>query len=282
MSEMSSHPLYRSTMDQLEALKRVNNQGIEYWRAREIHPVLGYPIWRNFEPVIQRAKEALAGNDIDPSNHFAETRKMVDLGSGSQREVGDILLSRGACYLVAMNGEPNKPQIAAAQAYFVIQTRRQETAPELSDDEKRVQLRDKVKQSFKRVSGAAQEAGVRSHMQGVFHDARYQGLYGMSLKELRQFKGLAESEQLFDRAGPLELSANDFQMNLAADVISKDEIRGEQRSIQINRALAHRVRNTISESRATMPEHLPLEPPIKEVQKRLRTGKKLPPTGTST
>lgn len=197
----------------------------------------------------------------------------MEVGKGAQLRGNEYFLSRPACYLIAMNGDPSKPEIAAAQAYFATQTRRTELGESESEDEKRPQLRDKVKRSFKRVSAVAQQAGVRSPMQGIFHDARYQGLYGMSLKDVKRLKGLGDDEQLFDRAGPLELSANDFQMNLAADVIAKERVKGEQQCIQTNRRVAQRVRSTIEDSRATMPESLPLEPPIKEVRKRLSAGK---------
>lgn len=272
--ELASLPEYKATMERLEGLKHVSSQGSEYWLGREVHPVLGYPIWSNFQPVIDRAKASLVSSSIDPTHHFAETGKMVELGSGSQRRVVDFYLSRLACYLLAMNGDPLKPEIAAAQAYFTIQTRRQEVAGELSYDEKRLQLRDKVKQSFKRVSSAAQDAGVRSHMQGVFHDARVQGLYGLGLKDLKSTRGIKDGEQLFDRAGPLELSANDFQMNLAVDIIRKDKIQGEQSAIRKNREVAIHVRKTIKDSGGTMPERLPLEPPIKEIVKRVGAQKK--------
>ena len=269
------HVKYSSTMEQLEKLKRFNSENTEFWLAREIHSVFGYPNWREFEGLMARARDALRTNGIEPSHHFGVTHKMVELGSASNRRIEDYFLSRAACYLIAMNGDPAKPEISAAQAYFVIQTRRMELEDKLSDDERRLQLREKVTKSSKRVSGVAQQAGVRSQMQGVFHDARYQGLYGMSLKELKQKKRLGDREQLFDRAGSLELSANDFQMNLAADVIAKENIKGELLCVQTNKKVAQRVRATMADSRATMPENLPLEPSIKDVKKRVDQQKKL-------
>jgi DNA-damage-inducible protein D len=281
--DLTNFPAYRATIEQLERAKRQSPEGVEFWFAREINAILGYPTWREFEGVIDRARAAFQTNGVDPSHQIVLTHKLMGVGRGARLQGVEYFLSRAACYLIAMNGDPTKAEIAAAQAYFAIQTRRMELEENLSEDEKRLQLRDKVKQSHKRVSGVAQDAGVRSHMQGIFHDARYQGLYGMSLKDLKRTKGLGDGEQLFDRAGPLELSANDFQMNLAADVIAKENIRGEQRCIDTNRNLAQRVRRTIHESGATMPEKLPLEPPIKEVEKRLKGQKKLaPPSDPST
>ena len=219
---------------------------------------------------LERARAALVGNGVEPSQHFAESGKMLELRNASRRRVTDYFLTRAACYLIAMNGDPAKPEIAAAQAYFAIQTRRMEVQDALSEDEKRLNLRDKVRQSHKRVSQAAQDAGVRNHMQDVFHDACVRGLYGMSLKDLKAMRGLEPNEQIFDRAGRLELSANDFQMNFAADVIRKENIRGEQPAINRNKEVAVHVRNTIMQVGGTMPERLPLEAPINEVEKRLR------------
>jgi DNA-damage-inducible protein D len=272
-AELAEFPVYKNTMDRLKQAAKVTEDGIEYWLAREIMPILGYETWRRFEETLERARAALVGNGVEPSQHFAESGKMVELGNASQRRVTDYFLTRAACYLIAMNGDPTKPEIAAAQAYFAIQTRRMEVQDALSEDEKRLNLRDKVRQSHKRVSKTAQDAGVRNHMQGVFDDARVQGLYGMSLNELKAMRGLESNEEIFDRAGPLELSANDFQMNLAADVIRKEKIRGEQPAIDRNKQVAAHVRNTITQVGGTMPERLPLETPIKEIEKRLRPQK---------
>lgn len=280
--ELSELPAYRHTMDAFEAVRRASQSGVEYWFAREIHVLLGYQTWREFENVIRRARASLEANGLDASQHFVLKPKMVRLGSGASRPTDDYFLSRAAAYLIAMNGDPTKPEIAAAQAYFAIQTRRMETAGMQSEDKKRLNLREKVRQSHKRVSKAAQDAGVRSNMQGVFHDARFQGLYGMSLKEMRAMRGLGANEQIFDRAGPLELSANDFQMNLAAEVIRKENVRGEQPAIRRNKEVATHVRNTIKASGGTMPEKLPLESPIKELKKRLCGKTKLPSNDPST
>jgi DNA-damage-inducible protein D len=203
---------------------------------------------------------------------------MVELGSGAKRQVEDYFLSRAACYLIAMNGEPSKPEIAAAQAYFTVQTRRMELTDQankqLTNDEKRIQLRAKVASSVRRVSGVAKDAGVQR--QGLFHDARYRGLYGgLGTRDVKRRKKLAEKDNPFDRFGALELSAHEFQMNLAADVIAKEGIRTEEHAIRRNRGIGEHVRETIKKSGGTMPEDLPLEEPIQTVKKRLRSQKKL-------
>jgi DNA-damage-inducible protein D len=279
--ELTEFPAYRHTKEKLEELRQTDRNGAEFWLARDIHSGLGYPVWDKFEPVIEKASQSLTANGVDASLHIAQTSKSMEVHNGGMRRGIDYFLSRAACYLIAMNGDPTKPEIAAAQAYFAIQTRRTEFQDALSEDEKRLNLRDKVRQSHKRVTKAAQDAGVRNHMQGVFHDARVQGLYGMSLEDLKAMRGLELNEQIFDRAGPLELSANDFQMNLAADVIRKEKIRGEQLAITRNKQVAARIRNTITQIGGTLPERLPLEIPIKEIEKRVRRKDRLPPPSGS-
>ena len=165
MAELTETPEYRNTMERLEALKHSTTDGIEFWLAREIHTPLGYPVWDKFGPVLDRAREALKGNGIEPSHHIAQTSKMVELGSGAMREAVDFFLSRPACSLIALNGDPSKPEIAAAQAYFVVQARRMEMEDALKADVERLELRDKVAKSHKAVSQAAQAAGVNSKMQ---------------------------------------------------------------------------------------------------------------------
>jgi DNA-damage-inducible protein D len=249
--------------------------GEDYWFAREINEILGYPAWSKFENVIERARSAFVNNGIDPSHQIVLTSKLMGVGKGAQLRGADFFLSRAACYLIAMNGDPSKPEIAAAQAYFAIKTRQMELLEaQESPDQRRVAARERVTQSFRRVSGVAKDAGVQR--QALFHDARYQGLYnGRGTREVKRLKGLGEKDNLFDFAGALELSAHEFQMNLAANVLAKDAVKGEQHAIVTNRKVGEHVRTTIKNSGGTLPEALKLEEPIKNVKKRLATPKAL-------
>src|SRR3972149_2711016 len=161
-----------------EGLKQINPHGAEYWSARDLQPLLGYSQWRRFEQAIERAITSCTESGNNPGYHFADAGKMVELGSGSTREVPDYHLSRFACYLIAQNGDPRKPEIAQAQKYFAIQTRRQELSEQLAADVERLELRKQPPEEFKALSGAAQQAGVQNRMFGIFHDAGYKGLYG--------------------------------------------------------------------------------------------------------
>jgi DNA-damage-inducible protein D len=180
--------------------------GVSYWLAREIAPALGYPVWAKFTPVIERAMAACAGVQIDPDKHFVRTGKLMEVGGGAQLTGEDYFLSRPAASLTAMNGDPSKPEIAGAQAYFTVQTRRMEVEDQKSQDMKRLEAREKVTAAVKRVSGVAKAAGVRNDMQGVFHDQRWLGLYGKSAADVKVEKGLKPKDNLFDRAGPIGLS----------------------------------------------------------------------------
>jgi DNA-damage-inducible protein D len=273
-NELQELPAHRSTMERLERLKRVAPNGIDYWHAREIMPALGYPEWDKFLAVVTRAMNACSGVGISSPHHFRQTAVMMKVGRGAQRSGMDYQVTRAACYLVAMNADPSKSEVAAAQAYFARQTRRMELHDQLTEDEKRLELRDKVATSMKRVSGVAQKAGVRDKMQGVFHNQRYLGMYNMSSADVKRLKGLAEKDNFFDFAGPLELSAHEFQMNLTADVIDRERINGEQATFAKNRAVGSEVREAIRNSGGTMPEKLPLAPePISDVRKRIKGSK---------
>lgn len=264
---------HSATMKRMEELRR-ESDGREYWLARELQEAMGYPNWREFDGVIDRARNAFITNQIDPSHQIVATHKMMEVGKGAQVRGIDYFLTRAACYLIAMNGDPSKPQIATAQAYFAVQTRISELRTTQSEDQKRLELRQKVTTSFKRVSEVAQDAGVPGKMQGVFHDARYKGLYGMGSKDVKALKELPVDANLFDFAAPLELSMHDFQMNLAADVIKRENVKGVQNTISTNEAVGKRVRSAIAESGGTLPENIALAEPIKEVQKRVARQKK--------
>jgi DNA-damage-inducible protein D len=272
--DLTLMPEYKATMERLEQLKRTSEKGVSYWLAREIMPALGYLDWRNFTNVIDRARAACGGVGIDGDKHIVATTKMSVIGNDAQREVEDFFLSRPAAYLLALNGDPSKAEIAAAQTYFAIQTRRMEVADARTADEKRVEQRDKTTVAFKRVSGVAKKAGVPNERQALFHDARHQGLYdGLSAPEVRKRKGIPEGENPFNVYGALELSTHEFQMNLAADVITREGIEEEGVAIQRNLEVARDVRETIKKAGGTPPIQWKIEEPISAVKKRLKPAK---------
>lgn len=248
-------------------------KGTEFWRARDLQKILRYVDWRNFFGVIEKAREGFRKIGSDPDNQIVETTILMGRGKGSQVKVVDFFLTRTACYLIAMNGDSGNPYIAAAQAYFAVQTRRQELSDQASDDDKRIALRAEARESFKRLSKTAQEAGVRNIMQPVFHDAGYRGMYSRSLKDILKYKGLDAAEKLLDRAGPLELAANNFRMALADNVISTHGIRGEQNAISTHREVGVEVRETMKKSQGTLPEDLPVESDIKKIERQRRPAR---------
>jgi len=159
------------TRKSFENLKKLNPHGAEYWAARELQLSLGYRQWRSFEKAIKKAITSCQQSGNDPTHHFARARKPIVGGKGAVQEVADFHLSRFACYLIAQNGDPRKPEIALAQKYFAIQTRRQELSDARQRDMERLELRKQTTEEFKALSGAARNAGVHGTMFGVFHDA---------------------------------------------------------------------------------------------------------------
>ena len=274
-TELTELPEYRHTMDRLEAAKRSGANGIEYWMSREIHGILGYPVWDKFLPVIEKARQSLTAQSVDPSHHIAQTSKLMGVHGGGKRRGDEFFVSRAACYLIAMNGDPAKPEIAGAQAYFAIRTRQAELLQSHLEDRARVLKREKASDALKRVSDIAKDIGVVRY--GLFHDAKYQGLYDMGSRALGAHKGLREGEQYLDRAGHLELSAHAFQADLAAEKILNENINGEEAAITTNREVAQHVRKLVITQTGKRPEDLPLErEPIQEVRKRLKTQARIP------
>ena len=273
-SELVCAPQYRHTMDRLDSVKHVNSQGVDFWYAREIHAILGYPTWDKFQHVVIRAIESLRANGINPSHHIAHTSKMVELGDGAKRRVGEYFLDRGACYIIAMNGDSRKPEIAAAQAYFAIQARRAEMADEAAEaDFRRIRSRERVRIAAKRVADVAHHKGVRRFP--LFQSARYEGLYEKSSTEVHALKGVPDGESLFEYAGHLELAAHAFQMELATEKLANDFTSGESHAIKTNREVGKRVRQTMIDEIGYGPERLPLEKePIKAVIARRKPGAK--------
>ncbi|MGB5072459.1 MAG: DNA damage-inducible protein D [Flavobacteriales bacterium] len=257
-----------------EDLKRMNGHGAEYWSARDLQPLLGYAQWRRFEEAVKRAMTSCEESGNQPENHFAGAGKVVPLGSGSERELDDFHLSRFACYLIAINGDPRKPEIALAQQYFIVQTRRQELNDQLAADKERLEIRKQTAEEFKALSGAAQQAGVHGRMFGVFHDAGYKGLYGgIGNAQIKRRKGIPAKEQLLDRMNATELAANQFRMTQTRDKLAREGVRTEQQAIQTHQEVGKEVRDAIRRIGGTLPENIPPAEHIKQVEKRLKTAK---------
>ncbi|MBU4369701.1 DNA damage-inducible protein D [Patescibacteria group bacterium] len=255
-----------------ESIKKIDRNGIEYWEARELLPILGYRTWEKAEEVIARAGAACMNSGQDVDNHFHRTGKMVKIGSNTVRKIEDYKLDRYACYLIAQNGDPKKPEVALAQTYFAIQTRRQEIFEELSDTEKRLFIRGEVSDHNKKLFKTAKQAGVTKF--GLFNDAGYRGLYGMPLSEIEQKKGIKKRE-LLDRAGSTELAANLFRITQTDEKLKKDKIQGDRSASQNHFMIGGKVRQTIKEIGGTMPEYLPVEKHIKEIKKEAKLLKNI-------
>ena len=256
-----------------EELKQVNEHGAEYWSARALQPMLGYSQWRRFEQAIERAITSCKESGNPPEHHFAGAGKMIELGKGGQRDVDDYQLSRFACYLIAQNGDPRKPEIARAQQYFAIQTRRQELSDQLAADVERLELRKQTSEEFKALSGAAQDAGVQSKMFGVFHDAGYKGLYGgLGRESIKQRKSIPEKDNLLDRMNATELAANQFRMSQTRDKLARDGVRNQSHAVQTHENVGKEVRDAIKRIGGTLPENIPPAEHIKQVEKRVKTA----------
>lgn len=256
-----------------EELKQTNEHGTEFWSARDIQPLLGYTQWRRFESAVQKAVTSCGQSGNDCAHHFVSAGKMVELGSGSERNVSDYHLSRFACYLIAQNGDPRKPEIALAQRYFAVQTRRQELSVTEAADRERLELRKQTSVEFKNLSGAARQAGVRSPMFGIFHDAGYKGLYGgLGGEAIKQKKGIPGQEQLMDRMDSTELAANQFRMTQAREKLARDGVKTEQRAILTHEQVGKEVRAAIQRMGGTLPEQIPPAEHIKVVAKRLKSS----------
>jgi DNA-damage-inducible protein D len=257
-----------------ENLRLHDGDGNEYWSARDLAPLLDYKDWRNFLNVLSRAVQACETSNQEVSDHFVEATKKVTLGSGAQRELDDVQLSRYACYLVVQNGDPSKPVIAAGQTYFAIQTRRQELADDetfkrLREDEKRLFLRNELKEHNKQLVEVAQQSGVETTLDfAIFQNHGYQGLYGgLDQRAIHQRKGLKKSQKILDHMGSTELAANLFRATQAEEKLRRDQVKSKQQANQTHFDVGRKVRQTIQELGGTMPENLPSpEKSIKQLE----------------
>ena len=263
-----------------EGILQQDADGNEFWSARDLQPLLEYSTWDKFKRVIEKAMEACGQSGNQADDHFSQTVKMVDIGSGAKREIEDYRLSRYACYLIVQNGDPTKPVIANGQTYFALQTRRQELNDDekfarLSEDEKRLAIRNELAEHNKQLAAAAKDAGVDTPLDyAIFQDHGYKGLYGgMGAKDIHARKGLKKSQKILDHMGSTELAANLFRATQAEEKLKRENVRGKQRANQAHYEVGQKVRQTIKELGGTMPENLPI--PEQSVKKIKSTKKKL-------
>jgi DNA-damage-inducible protein D len=262
------------SQNQFETIKHFDENGKEYWSSRDLAKALEYADYRNFLGVIEKAKMACENSGEVIHNHFVDITEMVEIGSGAEKPVETIYLSRYACYLIVQNSDPTKMTVALGQTYFTIQTRRQEKADNLIEDNKRVFLREEMKKHNKSLSQAASMAGVENY--AIFQNYGYKGLYGgLTMQDIHEHKGLKRTQQILDHMGSEELAANLFRATQTDAKIRRENIKG-----QINANLAHyevgqKVRNTIQSLGGTMPENLPTPDGVNKAKTRIKKATKV-------
>jgi DNA-damage-inducible protein D len=259
-----------------DSIKHLNPYNVEYWEARELQPLLGYQSsWQNFEKVIKKAMVSCDATGNIIADHFNDAIKPITGGKGAVQRTKDYYLSRLACYLIAMNGDPRKSQIAAAQHYFAVSTRAHEMHQLRQEQETRVHIRLQVVERNKSLSEAAAQAGVRSESFGIFHDSGYLGLYAMDSEDIRLHKGIPEGSEILDHMGSEELAANLFRITQTDGKLRRERIVGEDQAIEAHFGVGRAIRNTLDELHAPLPEDLPSAPSIrKQLEDRRRTRQK--------
>lgn len=268
---MEENKLIKETEKTFESIKHIDENGVEFWYARELMVALGYTKWGNFKNVISKAKETCEGSSINVFEHFADVGRVLKVGNNADMPIDDIKLTRYACYLVAQNGDPRKKAVALAQTYFAVQTRKQELTEEeykrLSEDEKRLYNRKTVSDRNKYLFDTAKISGVKNY--GKFNNAGYMGLYnGETAEAIRKRKGLNEKQEILDYMGSAELGANIFRITQTDELLKTNKVNNENEACETHNRVGKAVRKAIKDLGGTMPEDLPTpEKSIKELQR---------------
>ena len=259
-----------------EQIRRIDENGNEFWSARDMAKVLEYSEYRHFIPVIEKAKEACRNSGQNFMDHFEDYLDMIEIGKGGKRPVDSVKLSRYACYLIIQNADPSKEIVANGQTYFAVQTRIAEIKQMdeynylSTEDEKRLFLRNELAKHNAQLASAAKDAGVLdSKDYAIFQNYGYKGLYGgLDAKAIHKHKGLKKSQKILDHMGSTELAANLFRATQTEDKLRREQIQGKQKANQTHYQVGAKVRQTIKELGGTMPEDLPTVESIKSIEKK--------------
>lgn len=261
-----------------EEIKRLDNNGAEYWSSRDLARALDYAEYRNFLTPLEKAKVACENSGEVIHNHFVEANEMVQIGSGAEKAVETVFLSRYACYLIVQNSDPTKVVVAKGQTYFAIQTRRQEKVDNLIEDNKRVFLREEMKKHNTSLMQTATMAGVESY--AIFQNYGYKGLYGgLTMHDIHTRKGLTKSQKILDHMNSEELAANLFRATQTDAKIKRENIQGQMNANLAHYEVGQKVRNTIEILGGTMPEQLPTPDGIAKAATRIKKASAKPKKG---
>ncbi|MEA3443361.1 MAG: DNA damage-inducible protein D [Bacteroidota bacterium] len=277
-----SKEINKSTQTIFKQIKRTDENGNEFWSARDLFKVLEYSEYRHFEAVIEKARKACKNSNQNSIDHFEDILEMVHIGSGAKRKTKSVKLSRYACYLIVQNADPNKEVVALGQTYFAVQTRLQEIRQMDeynaldTEDEKRLFLRNELKRHNTQLAEAAYNAGVITNIDyAIFQNHGYKGLYGgLDAKGIHAKKELKKSQKILDHMGSTELAANLFRATQTEEKIKREEIQGKSKANQTHFEVGKKVRKTIEDIGGTMPENLPSTESIKKLERRVKPAKK--------
>lgn len=265
----------KSGLTVFEQIRRTDENGNEFWSAREMAKVLEYSEYRHFIPAMERAREACKNSGQNPSDHFEDYLDMIETGKTAKRQVESVKLSRYACYLIVQNADPTKEVVALGQTYFAVQTRLQEIKQMdeytrlSSEDEKRLFLRNEMAKHNTQLAAAAKDAGVIEPVDyAIFQNHGYMGLYGgLDAKAIHKRKRLLKSQQILDHMGSTELAANLFRATQTEEKLRREKIKGKLKANRTHFEVGKKVRKTIEELGGTMPENLPVADSIKKIEK---------------
>ncbi len=259
-----------ATEKSFEDIKHTDENGNEFWYARELMVALGYKDWRNFSNVINKAKDACTNSNMNIFEHFVDVNRVLKVGNNADMSIEDISLTRYACYLIAQNGSPRKKAVALAQTYFALKTRQQELTEEeyksLSEDERRLYNRTIVKNRNKYLFDTATASGVKDYAK--FNNAGYKGLYGgETVEDITKRKGLKDGQPILDYMGSAELGANIFRITQTDALLKDNNVNTEKKACNTHNKVGKAVRETIEKLGGTMPEKLPTpEKSVKELE----------------